>query len=392
VVLFDVCRLSTDDNALRPGSEPMTGELEKLLHTPPPGVQVITSCSANQTTGEFRFAPDADTPQGSAFLGALRLTSRKSKGGKVNPTDPFPVSEWIDAVGKRLNDVLGKDHPCTPKVSGGEGTAVALNPDEPMAERFDFPPPPKGADANDVRAVFSLLDAPPLLGPPPSEAEPLDSIVVFSADAMKAFKTAADPRDEAKDDSKYPWRKESLKALDDLRGKWREFAEPQRDSVLKDGLSGKANDELKKAIEREQKPLSVLSLELSEMVDALEEMKEKAEKDESKFWVATFRFALAQAKLRLAFSHEANLALGNVRTDNLPDGVERGIRLVQVPRMKARVHAGGAKEAQAILDDLAKECKGTPWEVVAKQWRGVSLGLEWRVKKDDADTTTEDKK
>lgn len=391
VVLFDVCRLSTDDNAIRPGSEPMTEELEKLLHTPPDGVQVVTSCSASQTTGEFRFAPDGDTPQGSAFLGALRLASRKSKGGKVNPTDPLPVAEWIESASKRLNDVLGKDHPCVPKVSGAEGTAVAVNQDEPTAKRFEFPPSPHGADAKDVKTAFTLLDAPPLLGPPPADAEPLDSVVVFSADAMKVFKTTS-PEEEAKDEAKYPWRKAALKAMDDLRGKWREFAQPQRDSVLKDGLSGKANDELKKAIEREQKPLSVLSLELSEIVDTLEEMKEKAEKDESKFWVATFRFALAQAKLRLAFSHEANLALGNVRTDNLPDGVERGVRLVQVPKMKARAHAGGAKEAQAILDELAKECKGTPWEVAAKQWRGVSLGLEWRVKKTDADTTTDEKK
>jgi hypothetical protein len=382
VVLFDVCRLSTDDNAVRPGSEPMTEELEKLLHSAPTGVQVVTSCSAGQTAGEFRTAPDADTPQGSAFLGALRVAARKGKGGKVAPADPFPVALWVDGAEKRLADALGKDRPSKPKLSGGEGAAVEVTAGEP-ARRFDYPSPPKGADAKEVKAAFALLDVPPLLGEA-GPADSLDEVVVFPAEAMVKFApTAADNK---------PWRTAATKALADLRAKWAAFADPKKESVLKDGLSGKANDELKKAIEREQKPLSILSLELDELVESLAALQPQAEKDESAYWRATFRFALAQSKLRLAFSHEANLALGNVRTDSLPDGVERGVRLVQVPKMKNKKESAGAKDGQALLEELAKEAKGTPWEVAAKQWRGVSLGLEWRVKKADADTTAADEK
>ncbi len=384
VVLFDVCRLSTDDNAVRPGSEPMTDELDKLLHSPPDGVQVLTSCSAGQTAAEFRAAPDADTPQGSAFLGALRAVARKTKGAKVNPADPFPVGQWGEAAEKRLADVLAKDRPSKPKATGGEPTAVALNPDEPPARSFDIPAPPKGADAKDVKAAFAALDAPPLLGPPPADGDHPEDAVVFSADAMKAY--AEQPASD-----EFPWRAAATKALADIRGRWKEFADPTKGGVLFDGLNGKANDEIKKAIEKEQKPLSVLALELSEIVDALLEHKEKAEKDESAYWRATYRFALAQAKLRLAFSHEANLALGRVRTDNLPEGSD-GWKLVQVPKMENRKEATGAKEAQALLDELAKEAKGTPWEVAAKQWRGVSVGLKWQPKKADADTTTTEEK
>ncbi|MFX9142749.1 hypothetical protein ABTN58_19945, partial [Acinetobacter baumannii] len=83
---------------------------------------------AGQTAGEFRTAPDADTPQGSAFLGALRTVARKTKGTKVNPADPFPVSQWAEAAEKRLADVRAKDHPSRPKASGSEPAAVALNP------------------------------------------------------------------------------------------------------------------------------------------------------------------------------------------------------------------------------------------------------------------------
>ena len=404
VVLFDVCRLSTDDNAVRPGSEPMTAELEKLLHTPPDGVQVVTSCSAEQTAAEFRTAPDADTPQGSAFLGALRLAARKNKGPAVKPTDPLPVSQWVDGAAVRLNDLLGKEHPCKPKASGGEGQAVAANADEPPARRFDFPPAPRGADAKDVKAVFALLDTPPLLGPRSATDDPLDALVLFSEEVMKQYKPDVGV-DEVEAEAKplpprigditpdqwkalkHPTRVAAVKALQEVRQKWAEIADPKADSVLFDGLNGKANDELKKKIERQQKPIANLSLDLGDTVDKLEELKADADKDESKFWKATFRYALAQAKLRLAFSHEANLALGNVRTDNLPDGVERGVRLVQVPKMKNKKESAGAKDAQGLLDELAKECKGTPWEVSAKQWRGVSLGLEWRAKKADADTT-----
>jgi hypothetical protein len=387
VVLFDVCRLSTDDNAIRPGSEPMSEELEKLLHSPPDGVQVVTGCSHGQTTGEFRFAPDSETPQGSAFLGALRQIARKEKPTKVNPEDPFPVSEWVESLSKRLKEILGKDLPSVPKSSGTSGTAIAISTTEPAAKRFEYPPVPNGADAKDVKAALAVLDAPPLLGAPPAIQESIESIVVFSAERMKAFKTTSTPEDEAKDEAKYPWRSAALKAMNDLRARWKGFAEPQRDSVLRDGLSVKANDELKGKIAKEQKPLSELSLDLQDMVDTLTDLREQAEKDESKFWVATFRFVLAQAKIRLAFSHEANLALGSVRTDSLPSG-STGWRLVQISKMKARTHAAGAKEAQQLLDELAKECKGTPWEVAAKQWRGVSIGLDWRVKKADADTTT----
>ena len=157
--------------------------------------------------------------------------------------------------------------------------------------------------------------------------------------------------------------------------------------VLKDGLGGVVNDALKKAIEKEQIPISDMCLDLSDTVDELKKFQADAEKDPSPFWKATYRFAYAQANMRLAFAHEANLALGNVRTDSLPEGGDKGLRLVQVPKMKNRKEAPLGKAAQEQFEVIAKEHKGTPWEVLAKQWRSISLGLEWRAKPADADTT-----
>lgn len=410
VVLFDVCRLSTDDNAIRPGSEPMSEELEKLLHTPPAGVQVVTSCSHGQTAAEFRTAEDADTPQGSAFLGALRAVAKK-KTGNPDPNGPLPVEEWAKAAGDRLKSVLGA-RAGTPKVSGAAGESVLPDPSAAAPERFAVMPPPAGANPKDVKEVFTALGTPTLLGSA-ADQDQLEGSVFFPADALKDYSPdvpvseiealGKDLPARLADFKKDDWEKlkgqahrvAALKALEEIRTKWAKFADPNKDGVLKDGVNGKVDDKLKAEIEKkEQPPIADAALELSELLETLTDAKlglQKAgEEDKNKFWQATFRFALAQAKLRLAFIHEANLALGQIRTDNIPDTANAsGLRLVQKAKMTDKKNAPLGKQALEQLGELAKEHKGTPFEVLAKQWRSVSLGLEWKPKKSDADTTME---
>ncbi len=390
IVLFDVCRISTDDNAVRPGSEPMTEELDKLLHTSPAGVQVMTSCSTGQNAYDYRGAPDTDTPSGSAFLGALRAVVRKNKGEKLGPNDPLPVDGWASAVGVRLADSLGKARPCLPKVSGSKVATVDANSEEAVAVRFEYPSLPAGADVKDVQAAFTALDTPPLIGVE-GQRETLENVLFFSADSMKAFKPEQTVDEVLANPEKYKTRLAALKALTDIRDGWAKVAPPDKESILRDGLGQAVDDVLKKTVEREQDPLAKLSNRLSDIVDTLDEMKDEAAKDPSKYWKSMFTFAQAQAKLRVAFVEEANTALGKVRLNDI-EGADRGIRLVQVPKMKNRKVASEAKQAQELLDGLAKEAKGTPWEVVAKQWRSMSLGLEWRAKEKNADTTTTEEK
>lgn len=411
VVLFDVCRLSTDDNAVRPGSEPMSEELEKLLHSPPTGVQVVTSCSQGQTAAEFRSAEDADTPQGSAFLGALRAVSKK-KVGNADPNGPLPVEEWMKATGDRLKNVLGANRPCTPKVSGSAGEAVLPDPSVASSERFAVMAPPAGANPKDVKEVFTVLGTPALLGAA-ADQDQVEGAVFFPADALKDYSPDVPVSEIEQMGKELPariadfkpadWQKlkaqahrvAALKALEEIRTKWAKFADPDKDSVLKDGVSGKVDDKLKAEIEKkEQPPIADAALELSELVETLTDAKlglQKAgEEDKNKFWQATFRFALAQAKLRLAFIHEANLALGQIRTDSLPDTANAsGLRLVQKTKMTDKKNAPLGKQALEQLGALAQENKGTPFEVLAKQWRSVSLGLEWKPKRADADTTAD---
>ncbi len=408
VVLFDVCRLSTDDNAVRPGSEPMSEELEKLLHSPPAGVQVITSCSQGQTASEFRAAEDADTPQGSAFLGALRAVAKK-KVGNADPSGPFPVDEMAKAIGDRLKNVLGTGRPCTPKVSGSAGEAMVADASEPAPARLAIVLPPEGASAKDVREVFTLLGTPSLLGTA-ADQEQVEGSVFFPADALKDYapdvpvgeieamgkdlpaRIADFKADQWKELKGNAHRVAAVKALDEIRTKWMKFADPEKDSVLKDGVNGKVDEALKKEIGKEQAPLADAALELLELVETLTDdklgLQKAGEADANKFWQATFRFALAQAKLRLAFMNEANLALGQIQTDNLPEAPNAsGLRLVQKVKMTDKKAAPGGKQALEQLGALATQHKGTPFEVLAKQWRAVSLGLEWKPKRSDADTT-----
>src|SRR5207245_596174 len=53
VVVWDVCRFNPEKGKVRPGSEPMTEALYKLLTAPPPGIQVVTTCKPGENALEF---------------------------------------------------------------------------------------------------------------------------------------------------------------------------------------------------------------------------------------------------------------------------------------------------------------------------------------------------
>jgi len=138
---------------------------------------------------------------------------------------------------------------------------------------------------------------------------------------------------------------------------------------------------VKENIKKQQGPLSSLTIDLDEVMTDMTAMLPMLEQEESKFWRATYKFALAQMKLRYAFSQEANLALGMILTESLPEQLDKakGFQLVSIEKMKSKKDERKvADEAREILDELVKETKGTPWEVAAKRSRSAALGLEWR--------------
>ncbi|HVK15613.1 MAG TPA: caspase family protein [Fimbriiglobus sp.] len=391
VVVFDVCRLNEDGDTVRPGSEPMSPELEKALLAAPHGVQVVTTCAAGQNALEFR-RPRADLTEtevtGSLFLAALKHVADKgtANGDRApTPEDPLPVARWVEAARARMKEVAkATDMPApTPKVAGSDvGDAVALNPDEPPASRFDFPAPPKGVAPTEVAGIATRITLPPLRAnrSTTDKEKSLDELIPFAEAAMKGHMpdgiSDSDIRDEPE---KYPLRKAALDTLAALKTSWDRLGE----SGVRDRFVQETSDAVKKLIIAEQETPALIGLELKSRVQAMEPLLEQLDKEPSKYWQATFLYALAQAKARLAFIEEYNYALGNIRTDSLPQKDEKkghvGLQLVSVEKMKSK------KEIKEIADSskelfarVVKEHQGTPWAVQAKRDGAVALGLEWR--------------
>jgi hypothetical protein len=397
VVVFDVCRINEDDDKVRPGSEPMSKELEKLLLAAPPGVQAVTTCSAGQNALEFRRPPDlgerTNDVSGSLFLSALRnIADRgKAKGGSnPKPDDPLPIVAWLDAAKLRIKEVAGQVNKPeqTPKMAGAAPTsAVAFNPDEAAVPRFGFQPPPPGIPPAEVAKIIERVQLEPFR-PRRDQAtsvETIEQTVPFVQTVMADYKpdgmTDAEIMQEG---AKYPLRKAAVAALKTIRDQWKMTGEKEDgEPGLLTQFTGETNDALKKMIlERQEVPARAI-LMLEEQVAAMEALLPQLDQEKSKYWRATFVYALAQTKARLAFMHEYNYALGNIRTDSLPERDAKkgqvGLQLVSVEKMNSKKDVREiADAARELFAKIAQEHKGTPWAVLAKRNRVIALGMKWQ--------------
>ena len=390
VVVFDVCRLNEDGDAIRPGGEPMSEALEKKLLDGPPGVQVVTTCAAGQNALEYRQTPFEYTDvAGSLFLSALRHVADKGKtraGKTPTPDDPIPIGPWVEQARARMKEVAEGTRKTvqSPKFTGSEGTAVALNAEEPPAKRFDLPLPPKGAAVEDVVKVAKVTDLPPLRSNATFEEDPVDAVLPFAADVMKDYK-AGDPSDESlKNDPKYRLRKATLAAIEVIRKEWTAATTPDgKSNGLREMFTGETNDTIKKQITAEQETPAKIIQELEDQVRDLEKVQDGLPAEESKFWQAAYLYTLAQLKARLAFMHEYDYALANIKTDSLPmkDGMkgQTGLQLVSAEKMNSKKDIKDiADEAKKLFARVADEHKGTPFAVQAKRAKVIALGLKWQ--------------
>ncbi len=392
VVVFDVCRLNEDEDKARPGGEPMTEALQAKLLAPPKGVQAVTTCSAGQNAWEYRRGLDDDADadvSGSLFLSAMRSVSERgtAKGEQpVGPNNPLPIGPWVEAAAARMKEVTGVTgkHEQTPKLAGSEpAAAVAANPDEPPAKRFDFPAAPKGLPPAEVARIVERIKLPEfrVRTDKATHEDPIEELVPFPADVMAAYRPdKVTDRDIRREPDKYPVRKAALDTLEAIRKLW---AKTGGTDGLVSEFSGQTNDAVKKMILARQELPARAILELEGRVAAMEKLAGELDQEPSKYWRATFEYALAQAKARLAFMHEYNFALGNIRTDSLPTTDagkgQVGLQLVSVEKMKSKKDVKEiADAAKELFAQIEKEHKGTPWAVLAKRDKAAALGLEWR--------------
>ena len=119
--------------------------------------------------------------------------------------------------------------------------------------------------------------------------------------------------------------------------------------------------------------------QLGKAAEELEELKAEKAK-ESKYWQATYDYVLASLYARQACVLEYNVMLGRIRRDDLP-GMDldrhKGWRLKHKEKLSDRDALEVADKAKALLKQLSKDHKGTPWEVIARQDSNSPFGLMW---------------
>ncbi|MFO0935580.1 MAG: hypothetical protein U0798_03575 [Gemmataceae bacterium] len=379
IVMWDVCRYNPQFGRVLPGSDPMDEKLFNLLSKPPAGIQALVTCSIGENAIEL-------PRSGSEFLASFRTVAEKTNGPKSgsSPDDAIPFADWIAAIQTKLNQYVVKDGKPNQKMSltGSPGAPVEFNPDEAVAKRFAFPPPPKGADPEAVAAAFDSIDLPSMRRDRAGAGKPGQSFTV-PADALKDYTSDTMTLEEAvKQKEKYPIRAAAANAILKIRSVWKGAG--GKDGGLRETFVGEANDRVKKAILAEQETPARIILELDSIIEECEKLEKDLEKEPSKRWRATFQYAYAQAKARWVYMNEYNLMLGVINKNELPPLDEKkgdsGWQLISKDQMKSKKDIREkAEQAQELFNKIATEHKGTPWAVMAKVYKNVKLGLDWRV-------------
>src|SRR5262249_51734928 len=125
--------------------------------------------------------------------------------------------------------------------------------------------------------------------------------------------------------------------------------------------------------------IRLLEEELENMAKA-GEMKKKAPKR----WQANYDFMLARLQNQLVYIYEYASAMGQMRKEFPPrdPAVHGGWRLASTDEAKGDATGRKpARDAQKLLDKIAKHPAGTLWEVLAKREKFTGLGLEWKAEK-----------
>jgi len=398
VVVWDVCRYNPQRGKTRKGSEPMSESLEKALVAVPPGVEAVLTCAKDECALEFfsQQVPGETSDYsitGSSFLTAAIFVANKNKNKAkgVSPTDAYPVQEWVDAIGKRVEAVAksmpqedGKSMVQKPKVVGTpKSEPVAYNPNEAMPVRFELPQPPKGASLELVTAIRDEIRLPSLLKSD-SEDNSLASFP-FPADKLDPFKTTVTLEQILKDKEKYNFEATVAEAFDKIRLVWDgKAAGGEAKAEIRRVFEGETSDAAKKTIKEDQIYPALAILELEEVISSLTKLASERE-TAPKRWQANYDYALAQAKARLAFMNEYNLLLGQIFTPEILPALDRekaghtGWALATKEKMKSKKDMQTLRdESRELYAQIIEQYKGTPWEIQAKREKGIALGLEWQ--------------
>jgi hypothetical protein len=397
ILVIDGNRYNSAQGEERPVSGPMGPKFEAALKSPPAGVQVWAACSAGQQSLQFE-----DAPLG-LFLDSFReaLSPKKGKGaleGKIpDRNDLIPLKEINDAVARRMQDELerrnlDKTNPQKPLMAGHAPVSGADYDRSEVAAAEPAMPTVNPASQKLVAELLRDIGVPSLKG---GEGTSLDvdfkQLPPFSPDALKTFEA------DVKSDSKLRqaihearvalWAISSATPPPDLQGVVREMQSKMRiegagvGGIMKDRYSKPApSGEMvfKNRVFEDSKAMSRVVARLEDVLEKLKDAKE--ERDSApKRWQANYDYILARFQAQLAYLEDYQSLLGAMRKEYPPHDPNIHNAWRMAAKEKASDSAGKKydRSARKLYADLAKACKGTPWEVLAKREKLTALGLEW---------------
>jgi hypothetical protein len=377
VLILETCRLDPGRGLERPGSGPMGKGLDALIAAPPAGVQIWASCSL----GQFSYELEGN----SIFLKCL-FDALNASAMKQQPQESLPIREIAEHANPRTTRQaeLSWKAKQTPRLTGDESAdGAAYDPEEPAPPRWEVAtsaPPGGAANPIEVRDIIQEISLPPIRLVP-GEGPPLhiDALVPFSAKTLEPYKADYRSLKEIEDHpEKYPLRTAVLNTIKVIE---KDFSAESDAFSLQESFAGGNDEKLKGDVLKLQTKPALIDQHLTEALTNLELAGQERSKEKSKRWQAHYDFVHADLLGRIAHVYEYNLMLGRVRAGSMPipeGGMPSGWRMASQEKMQGgREMRERLAESRKILDRLAKQYAGTPWEVLAKRARLTALGLKW---------------
>jgi hypothetical protein len=370
VLVMDVCRFNPAQGVERPGSGPMGKKLAEMTRKPPDGVQVWTTCSEEQFSYE-------DSYNSNSFFHEklMDVLSVLGKGTIQKPEDPLPLESLVEAVNKGLEAEMGRRGKKQVTHLSGKTAAesVAYDPKEALPAKMEIK---SGAGATaagaatkaQVRVLLEEIAVPPVKrttghgsgltaeSMPPFASKTLDAYPPFPGESP--LKTAVQNA------------RAVLREINDAKDNLPDsFIAPVNEQNFKNDVLG-----------RQQKVANLVS-KLETVLEEMDEVAKDKKSDPSKRWQAHFDYLRARVMMQIAYIYEYTSLLGQMRKE-LPardPNLHNGWRMASQEKLNGdKAGKDRAKAATKILEKLATDHAGTPWEVLSKRERLTTLGLEWQ--------------
>lgn len=179
----------------------------------------------------------------------------------------------------------------------------------------------------------------------------------------------------AKQPAKFALRRATLQAVDGLK-------EANKLGVKEKWESASAKPQGKARVLEEQRRLAQVAFDLEEKMRELDEAGENRKQETSPRWQAHYDYVRMAYLARLIFMLEYNYALGDIRSDRMPELTPGapGWRLVPAKKLRtteARVK-NWSREMDQLLDKIAEDHPNTPWAQLAQRERLSPRGLTWQ--------------